>query len=128
MLLAAGSADAAEPEPGAVRAAPPPASPAGASSALATGTHAFPTMDTLESRHRLALGDRLSFRIVEDQEDPREPLDPKQPITVTDSGDVEVPYIGSFPAAGKTCKQLARELKTELEKIPVDPRESAAGA
>jgi polysaccharide export outer membrane protein len=73
-------------------------------------------MGTLDDKHKLALGDRLSFRIVEDQEDPRETLDPKPPVPVTDSGDVEVPYIGRFPAVGKSCKQLAREIKTELEK------------
>jgi len=81
-------------------------------------------MDTLDDKHKLALGDRLSFRIVEDQEDPRETLDTslnslsniKPPFFVTDSGDVEVPYIGRFPALGKTCKQLAGEIKIALEK------------
>jgi polysaccharide export outer membrane protein len=73
-------------------------------------------MDTLDDKHKVALGDRLSFRIVEDQEDPREPLEPKPALVVTDSGDVEVPYIGRFPALGKTCKQLAGEIKAALEK------------
>jgi protein involved in polysaccharide export with SLBB domain len=67
------------------------------------------TPDTLDDKHRLAIGDRLSFRIIEDEEDPKQ-------LSVTDSGDLEFPYIGRFPAAGKTCKQLAGELKTELEK------------
>ncbi len=67
------------------------------------------SMETLDDQHRMAIGDRLSFRIVEDQEDPK-------PLLVTDSGDLEVPYIGRFPARDKTCKQLARELKAELEK------------
>ncbi len=67
------------------------------------------TPDTLDDKHRLAIGDRLSFRIVEDEEEPK-------PLYVTDSGDLEVPYIGRFPAVGKTCKQLAGELKKELEK------------
>jgi len=67
-------------------------------------------MDTLDDKHKLAIGDRLSFRIVEDEEDPKE-------LSVTDSGDVEIPpYLGRFPAEGKTCKQLAFELKKELEK------------
>ena len=35
---------------------------------------------------------------------------------VTDSGDVQLPYIGRYPAVGKTCKELALALKTELEK------------
>jgi protein involved in polysaccharide export with SLBB domain len=67
------------------------------------------SMDALDDKHKLAAGDRLSFRIVEDQEDPKS-------IFVTDSGDVELPYVGRFPALNKTCKQLANELKTELEK------------
>jgi len=46
---------------------------------------------------------------VEDEEEPKI-------IVVTDSGDLEVPYIGRYPALGKTCKQLAQELKRELEK------------
>jgi protein involved in polysaccharide export with SLBB domain len=72
-------------------------------------------MDALDDKHRLAIGDRLSFRIVEDQVDPKLPLDPK-PLTVTDSGEIEVPYIGRFPAENKTCRQLAGEVKAALEK------------
>lgn len=67
------------------------------------------SMDLLEDKHKLEIGDRLSFRIVEDQEDPKA-------MIVTDSGDLEVPYIGRYPAQSKTCKLLARELKAELEK------------
>lgn len=66
-------------------------------------------MESLDDKHRLAVGDRLSFRIIEDQEDPR-------PLFVTDSGELEVPYIGRFSGVNKTCRQLARELKTELQK------------
>jgi polysaccharide export outer membrane protein len=66
-------------------------------------------METLDDKQKLGLGDKLSFRIIEDLEDPK-------PLIVTDSGDVEVPYIGRFPALDKTCRQLAREIKTELEK------------
>jgi len=66
-------------------------------------------MDALDSKHTLAIGDVLSFRIVEDDENPKQ-------MVVTDSGDLEVPYIGRFPAENKTCKQLARELKAALEK------------
>jgi protein involved in polysaccharide export with SLBB domain len=66
-------------------------------------------MEALDDKHTLAIGDVLSFRIVEDEEDPKT-------MIVTDSGDLEVPYIGRFPAENRTCKQLARELKTALEK------------
>jgi len=67
------------------------------------------SMDALDEKHKLAIGDRLSFRIEEDQEEPRA-------LNVTDSGDLELPYIGRFPAENKTCKQLAQEIKTALEK------------
>jgi polysaccharide biosynthesis/export protein len=72
------------------------------------------SMDSLDDIHRLAIGDRLSFRIIEDLQDPDEPREPRQ-LVVTDSGELEVPYIGRFPAEKKTCKQLAQELKAALE-------------
>ena len=72
-------------------------------------TAATNSMDALDDKHILAIGDRLSFRIEEDLDDPK-------PLVVTDSGDLEVPYIGRFPAENKTCKQLARDLKAALEK------------
>jgi protein involved in polysaccharide export with SLBB domain len=59
--------------------------------------------------------DSVSFRIAEDQVDPQESAEPKT-LTVTDSGGLEVPYIGVFPVAGKTCQQAAEEIKSELEK------------
>ena len=95
----------------ATKAAPPPnaaapISQAGTNSATPVSTN---DMDALDDTYRLAIGDRISFRIEEDEDDPQE-------LTVTDSGDLEVPYIGRFPAAGKTCKELARALKVELEK------------
>ncbi|MBX3744372.1 MAG: polysaccharide biosynthesis/export family protein [Verrucomicrobiae bacterium] len=67
------------------------------------------SMDALDDKHRLVVGDRLSFRIIEDEEVPR-------PLVVTDSGELDVPYIGRFAARGKTCRELAVELKQELEK------------
>jgi protein involved in polysaccharide export with SLBB domain len=35
---------------------------------------------------------------------------------VADSGDIDVPYLGPFPAEGKTSRQLALEIKSDLEK------------
>jgi polysaccharide export outer membrane protein len=78
-------------------------------SSTSVGAAQLASMEALDDAHQLGVGDRLSFRIVEDQEDPK-------PLIVTDSGDLEVPYLGRFAAAGKTCKQLARALKGELEK------------
>lgn len=67
------------------------------------------TMEGLDDTHRMVAGDRISFRIVEDQEDAKV-------LIVKDSGQVEIPYIGLFSALNKTCKQLATELKRELER------------
>jgi polysaccharide biosynthesis/export protein len=81
-----------------------------AAPATVSTTNAAPnSMAALDDKYKLAIGDRLSFRILEDEEDPK-------PLFVTDSGDLEVPYIGRVPAAGKTCRQLAVEIKIALEK------------
>ncbi|MGA9452515.1 MAG: polysaccharide biosynthesis/export family protein [Verrucomicrobiia bacterium] len=95
----------------ATNAAPPPNAAAlisqgGTNSGARISTN---SMDALDDTYRLAIGDRISFRIEEDEDDPKE-------LTVMDSGDLEVPYIGRYPAVGKTCKELARALKVELEK------------
>jgi protein involved in polysaccharide export with SLBB domain len=45
---------------------------------------------------------------MEDQDEPRA-------ITITDSGDLEVPYLGLVHAAGKTSRDLAKEVKGLLE-------------
>ncbi len=63
----------------------------------------------------LAIGDRISFRIQEDLDDPKEPLEPKS-LVVADSGEIEVPCLGRVHAEHKTCQELAAEIKTALEK------------
>jgi protein involved in polysaccharide export with SLBB domain len=65
--------------------------------------------NVLDDKYRLATGDQLSFQIIEDGDAPVH-------LVVTDSGDLQIPYIGRYPAVGKTCKQLAQELKADLEK------------
>jgi polysaccharide export outer membrane protein len=67
------------------------------------------TMDALNNERKLAVGDTLSYRVVEEQ---------KEPVTMTvkASGEINVPLLGLYPAAGKTCKQLAEELKPLLQK------------
>lgn len=79
------------------------------SQSLAGDSTSTNAMESLDEKYRLAIGDRLSFRIIEDEEEPK-------PLFVTDSGELEVPYIGRFAAASKTCRELARALKVELEK------------
>jgi polysaccharide biosynthesis/export protein len=67
------------------------------------------SMDVLDDKRPLQIGDRLSMRVVEDR---------KAPISliVTDSGEVEVPLIGRVAAKGKTCKELAYAIKAPLER------------
>jgi protein involved in polysaccharide export with SLBB domain len=67
------------------------------------------SMDVLNDRRRLGIGDRLSFRVVEDRKEP-------VALVVTDSGEVEVPLIGRVMATNKTCKQLAYAIKGPMEK------------
>ena len=63
-----------------------------------------------DDKYKLRSGDRVAFQIVED----REPM-PKS-IMVTDSGEIDVPYIGRVMASEKTCKALSSEIKGLLEK------------
>jgi protein involved in polysaccharide export with SLBB domain len=63
----------------------------------------------LDDKHILEPGDILSFQIIEDH-------DPAIQLVVADSRELDAPYIGRISVADKTCKQLAKELKTLLEK------------
>jgi polysaccharide biosynthesis/export protein len=101
LLCLAGSAFAAE-EP----ARAPDRTFSGSSSSTVAQTT---SMDVLNDAIKLGIGDRVSFRIVEDR---REPI----PLVVTESGEMEVPLIGRVLAANKTCKQLAYDIKPLLEK------------
>ena len=62
-----------------------------------------------DDKYKLRIGDKVSFQIVEDRDAPKS-------LLVTDSGELDIPYIGRVSAVDKTCKQLAQELKTLLEK------------
>jgi len=79
--------------------------------AVVNVTRALPGQSfDLDNHHRIRPGDKLSFRVAEDREDAKS-------LAVTDSGEIELPQpFGRFTAAGKTCKQLAQEIKTALEK------------
>jgi protein involved in polysaccharide export with SLBB domain len=67
------------------------------------------SMDVLDGNRPLARGDVLNFRIVEDK-------DPPVALRVNDAGNIEVPYIGTVSAAGKTPRQLAFDVKAMLER------------
>jgi polysaccharide biosynthesis/export protein len=66
-------------------------------------------MAALDDHQRLGPGDRVLYQVVEDQ-------DPPQSLTVTDSGDLDVPYYGLVRAVGKTSRQLARQIQGLLQK------------
>ena len=62
-----------------------------------------------DDKYKLRVGDRVSLQILEDRDQPRG-------LVVADSGELDVPYVGRVSATDKTCKQLADELKGQLEK------------
>lgn len=68
------------------------------------------SMAVLDDKKRLGSDDFVSFRVVEDRDGE------SQHLRVNDNGELEVPYIGLVPAAGKTCRELAYNIKSALEK------------
>ena len=95
-----------------------PATPASANPKATTalaGTNATPATPASlsgyvpDDKYKLRVGDKISLQILEDRDAPRS-------LVVADSGELDVPYVGRVAAADKTCKQLAEELKTQLEK------------
>jgi protein involved in polysaccharide export with SLBB domain len=62
-----------------------------------------------DDKYKLRVGDRVSLQILEDRDLPKS-------LVVADSGELDVPYVGRVSATDKTCKQLAEELKAQLEK------------
>ena len=99
--------------------APSTSSPSAASAAGAKGEslaarvlmvkESSMTMAMLDDRQKLGAGDRVSYRVIEDQDDPKS-------LFVTDAGDIDIPYLGLVPGENKTCKQLAEDVKVLLEK------------
>jgi protein involved in polysaccharide export with SLBB domain len=68
------------------------------------------SMTVLDDKKRLGPNDYVTFRVVEDRDDE------SQHLRVNDNGELEVPYAGLIPAAGRTCKQLAYAVKAALER------------
>lgn len=67
------------------------------------------TMQGLNDKRQLGIGDRLSMNIVEDEM-------PARPVVITDSGEIDAPWIGRVTVGNRTCKQLAFYLKGLFEK------------
>ena len=79
----------------------------------------------LDDSHKLNPTDKLTFQILEDRhippdlEDPRNAADSRdlgKSLTVTDTGELDVPYIGRVKVKDKTCKEAAEEITVLLEK------------
>jgi polysaccharide export outer membrane protein len=88
------------------------AAPASPAITTPTNTPSTPTSLTgyvPDDKYKLRAGDRVAFQITEDRDLPKS-------LVVADSGELDVPYLGRVPAADKTCKQLADEIKAQLEK------------
>ncbi len=62
-----------------------------------------------DDKYKLRRGDKVSLQILEDREPPLS-------LTVADSGELEVPYIGRISVTNKTCKEIVGVAKVELEK------------
>lgn len=56
----------------------------------------------------LGAGDLVSFQILEDK-------DPPVTKRVTDTGELDIPYIGRVQASGRSCDQVAADIKRRLE-------------
>jgi polysaccharide biosynthesis/export protein len=76
------------------------------SASVVAGTN---SMEVLDDRRKITIGDRVSYRVVEERK-------PPLALFVTDSGEIEIPLIGRVGAVGKTCKQLALDIREPLEK------------
>jgi protein involved in polysaccharide export with SLBB domain len=68
------------------------------------------SMTALDDKKRLGSNDYVSLRVVEDRDNEF------QRLRVNDNGELEVPYVGLVPAAGKSCKELAYSVKAALER------------
>jgi protein involved in polysaccharide export with SLBB domain len=65
-------------------------------------------MAALDDKVALEAGDTVSIRVIEDR-------DQAVSRVVTDTGEVDVPYVGRIKVEGKTCHQVAVEVKRLLE-------------
>ena len=68
------------------------------------------SMSVLDDRKRLGSNDFVSFRVVEDRDNEA------QHLRVNDNGQIEVPYVGLVSAEGRTCRELAYNIKAALER------------
>ena len=66
-------------------------------------------MNTLDDVQLLQKGYTINYQVIEDRDEPTK-------LTITDSGELVVPYYtGIIKAAGKTCRGVAYDIKKALE-------------
>lgn len=74
-------------------------------------------MDELNNSRRFEQGDVVCIRIPESKRDGMQQV-------VATTGEIQAPYVGLIKAEGRTCKELAFKIKSEIKKLeksyPVD--------
>ena len=91
-------------------AVPTPAAPIVVADTNATGPAPISLTGYVpDDKYKLRVGDKISLQILEDRDAPKG-------LLVADSGELDAPYVGRVAAADKTCRELAQELKSQLEK------------
>ena len=66
--------------------------------------------EAIDPDHTLNRGDQLSYRVQEDRDNT------VYPLVVTDTGEVQLPLGGRVKAVGKSTRQLASDIKSQLER------------
>lgn len=66
-------------------------------------------MEMLDNTNTIRSGDIISLRIVEDRKEPIQ-------LRVGVTGEINAPHIGLVRAAGRTCRELGYQMKSQLEK------------
>jgi polysaccharide export outer membrane protein len=75
---------------------------------LIPSTGPIKMMEQLDDKTPISIGDQLTFRILEDE-------DPPVSLVISDSGQVQIPYVGNVVAVNKTPRALALEVRQALE-------------
>lgn len=87
---------------------PQPAAAAAPTGDIARSAAVINSMDVLDDTQPIEPGDIISIRIVEDRGQPLQ-------LRVGATGEINAPHIGLVKASGRTCRQLAFEVKRRLE-------------
>ena len=66
--------------------------------------------EAIDPDHKLERGDQLSYRVQEDRDDKVSEL------VVTATGEVQLPLGGRVKAVGKSTRELASDIKSQLER------------